>query len=990
MPKAGVLTGLLVAGTLIGFAQVKTAPPKGKTPSVVLAPIQVNDVHDGDQTVSGYSPVLGVALSVKLNGESGVSTANPNASGLFAIALPASAQAGNFVEISATTASGTPIYGKKTVLPANVASAPAATAKAAPAVMTTPAAPAANHPQRAPAPVAKDTDPKPADANTASLSKPSISTPAAGAKTITVTLASDDQGKASLIMHVEGDAGKYTCTPDDATHACTVKLPHHRTLDQYQTVQAYVSSPDIAAGPTAVAVVPAITLNAPAIQAVDEGAQAITVTRNSSDTQAGLLLQVSGQGSEKAAYKCTPDDLTNSCTIPLKYALRTGQTIQAQETFNSFAGPSATSTVGVHNAFGVPSIAPPRENDKSIKITLDHGDYEKWSGNLSVYAEVFTGNDPVVSQSCTPNSMQDWCAITVDTPLVAGQVIHAREVPGNSTMTNPPAMNTGATNPSATNGTTPGSATTPTAAAKPTKPPASKKSPKGAAAGKPGATTPSAGQPDPGASTPPDANTAGDNGDDIPNVTQPAVTPAPALPTEAGAEALATVQEIGYDWGRVRAYFSLGAIFSRYTTSTPSTSASTTNTGSTTMTGTGSSTTTSTPTTTATNFSSPDVFAGLDMDFNWYTTQKCLAYPFGHEQVKLATLLAAVIRCGKFSKSNRPQNAGITNAMKHTRDAALLSLLEFVSRLKFDDDKTATNLPSRLIDIHERIDAFYDPQPQADPEVDKKSKKNQDKPKLDKKPKGTQDDLELDAYGAITELAGLKLTPFEGQQILNQFGFEDRPHWGFLINSYFLTRLTQTSASNGFTLVNSSNSVHVEGGIYTPFYFPWSRWTYKHNPNALFLAPIAKLGFDSLRGSATDQLLQSAAVAAGSQTPAQQNYQNAASALSRDIYRMMAFGTRLGVFTLSPTPHRAPELISYIDFTYGRFDNYFVPVYGSTTGMVHFPWRFDITGRLQIPSTPFYVGLDLNKGTGPDNLSIFIGARTDLSNMLGKLIPTAQ
>jgi hypothetical protein len=969
MSKTGVLTGLLIAGAVIGFAQVKTAPPKSKTPSLLLAPIQVNDVHQGDQTVTGYSPVLGIALSVKLNGEPGISTANPNASGLFAIALPGPAQAGNFVEVSATTASGSAIYGKKTVLPVGSAEAKPAAPKAL--VKAPPKEQAPGAPKQAAATEPKDSESKPAGTDTVSLSKPAISALVGGAKMITVTVDDGDKGKAGLTIHVEIDSTlRKTCIPDDSSGACTivlVVLPTDQPLKIYQTVLAYVSSPDVPRGPAAVAVVPAPMLSAPIIQALNEGAQAITVTKNSNDAQPGLMLELSGSFCGKEPCKCTPDDLTNSCTIPLKYALRTGQTIQAQETVDAFVGPSATSTVGVLNAFGVPSIAPLRENDKSIKITLDHGDYEKWSGNVSVYAEVFSGNDPVVSQSCTPNSGQDWCAITVDTPLSAGQVIHAREVPGNSTMTNAPAA---AANPPAPTGGSPGNANTPAAPAKPTKTGAGKKSAdKGAAATKPGATPPAGGQQDPDPSPPPNANTTDYTGDATKAVAQAAVTP--ALPTEAGAEALATVQEIGYDWGRVRAYFSLGAIFSRYTTSTPSTSTTTMNMGATTMPATGIATTTATPSTTATNFSSPDVFAGLDMDFNWYTTQSCLAYPFGHEQVKLATLLAAVIRCGKYAKRNRPQNAGLTNAMTHTRDTALLSLLEFVSRLKFDNkDLTATNLPSRLIDIHDRIEKFY-----GNPANESQPPESEDR---------------LAAYGAISELAALRLTPFEGQQILNQFGFEDRPHWGFLANSYFLTRLTQTSASNGFTLVNSSNSVHVEGGVYAPFYFPWSRWTYKHNPNALFLAPISKLGFDSLRGSATDQLLQATAVAAGSQTAAQLNYQNAASALSRDVYRMMAFGTRLGVFTLAPTPHRAPELISYIDFTYGRFDNYFVPVYGSTTGMIHFPWRFDITGRLQIPSTPFYVGLELNKGTGPDNLSIFIGARTDLSNMLGKLIPTAQ
>ena len=106
---------------------------------------------------------------------------------------------------------------------------------------------------------------------------------------------------------------------------------------------------------------------------------------------------------------------------------------------------------------------------------------------------------------------------------------------------------------------------------------------------------------------------------------------------------------------------------------------------------------------------------------------------------------------------------------------------------------------------------------------------------------------------------------------------------------------------------------------------------------------------------------------------------------------MMAFGGRLGFLGFAPNPTRAPELISYIDFTYGRFDNYFVPKYNDSSE-VRFPWRFDLTGLFKIPVTPLYIGFDMNKGIGPDNMTLFVGLRTDLSTLLSKLItvPSSQ
>ena len=64
--------------------------------------------------------------------------------------------------------------------------------------------------------------------------------------------------------------------------------------------------------------------------------------------------------------------------------------------------------------------------------------------------------------------------------------------------------------------------------------------------------------------------------------------------------------------------------------------------------------------------------------------------------------------------------------------------------------------------------------------------------------------------------------------------------------------------------------------------------------------------------------------------------------------------------------------------------------YDDPSGAIRFPWRFDMTGLLKVPLTPLYIGLDLNKGVGPDNLTIFIGLRTDLSSLLTKLVPAIQ
>ncbi len=258
------------------------------------------------------------------------------------------------------------------------------------------------------------------------------------------------------------------------------------------------------------------------------------------------------------------------------------------------------------------------------------------------------------------------------------------------------------------------------------------------------------------------------------------------------------------------------------------------------------------------------------------------------------------------------------------------------------------------------------------------------------------DDDPIKLKNTLAKLTDIELTPDEAQEILTATNaFEEKQSGGWMLNSYVQSKLTQTAASNGISLTTSSNSYHVENGFYLPLYSGRTRWTYQHQPYATFVAPIAKIGFDSLRGSATDQLLNATTTGCPAGTSVGDcRYSNAVQALSRDVYRMMAFGGRLGFLGFAPTPNRAPELVSYVDVTYGRYDNYFTETYtgeGQTpTGYVRFPWRLDVIGVLKVPATPIYIGTELNKGTGPDSMSVYLGIRTDLTSLLAKLIPAVQ
>lgn len=110
-----LLTGFsVILGPI--FAQTKTAKP-GAPPA--LSPIHIDPVHEGDTTITGISPMPKVAVTARLNGSSGVSSANPNNDGCFAMVLGGPAHTGNLVEVSGSARGDLPsMVSRPSLLPA--------------------------------------------------------------------------------------------------------------------------------------------------------------------------------------------------------------------------------------------------------------------------------------------------------------------------------------------------------------------------------------------------------------------------------------------------------------------------------------------------------------------------------------------------------------------------------------------------------------------------------------------------------------------------------------------------------------------------------------------------------------------------------------------------------------------------------------------------------------------------------------------------------
>lgn len=246
-----------------------------------------------------------------------------------------------------------------------------------------------------------------------------------------------------------------------------------------------------------------------------------------------------------------------------------------------------------------------------------------------------------------------------------------------------------------------------------------------------------------------------------------------------------------------------------------------------------------------------------------------------------------------------------------------------------------------------------------------------------------------------------------------------------------------TAASNSQSFITTQKTARVGVGIYFPVLL--TNWTWNKSQNALFVAPMAKIGFDTITGAQSQNVVLPGG-AVGTQTYAQ-------------LYNYRNFGARIGHMQLSGSKDKAPEVFSYLDVTFGPYSNleslicnrtrytadipatnnaaavagspiagqqastnfpdslckttypsfYVAPGGGSTDVYDVYEtrkriYRLDLEGLLKVPGTPIYVGFNANLGQralmahhfdpqfkAPDDLRFFFGTKFDLSTLLTKL-----
>jgi hypothetical protein len=220
---------------------------------------------------------------------------------------------------------------------------------------------------------------------------------------------------------------------------------------------------------------------------------------------------------------------------------------------------------------------------------------------------------------------------------------------------------------------------------------------------------------------------------------------------------------------------------------------------------------------------------------------------------------------------------------------------------------------------------------------------------------------------------------------------------------------SQAAPSNN--LISTARTAQVQVGVYFPFFI--TRWEFQHQPNALFVAPLAKTGFNTVTGpSAVNSIITS-----GDTTSVQ-------SQTFEQVYNYWGYGMRVGHMQLTRSASRAPETYSYLDITIGPYSNLQTYICHSATNgtgaavtnsacstyATGYPdlasgaldsrkriYRLDFEGLLKIPQTPLYVGFNANIGqrslgaaridpafAAPDDVRIFFGTKFDIASVLNK------
>lgn len=180
------------------------------------------------------------------------------------------------------------------------------------------------------------------------------------------------------------------------------------------------------------------------------------------------------------------------------------------------------------------------------------------------------------------------------------------------------------------------------------------------------------------------------------------------------------------------------------------------------------------------------------------------------------------------------------------------------------------------------------------------------------------------------------------------------------------TTATQTAGSGACpntpeSFVSSRKAAALNAGASIPIVV--STWKYLHQPYALTLGPLAKIGLD---------------------TPLSSGLVSGVAANSHQFYTNFGFGGRISLYRMSYSTAVAPESIMYMDVVAGRYSNFDVSPTDPTLRYAR-PYRFGFEGILKVPSTPFFLGFSANihQNFGLGDSKTVNNAKDDLRFLFG-------
>lgn len=223
------------------------------------------------------------------------------------------------------------------------------------------------------------------------------------------------------------------------------------------------------------------------------------------------------------------------------------------------------------------------------------------------------------------------------------------------------------------------------------------------------------------------------------------------------------------------------------------------------------------------------------------------------------------------------------------------------------------------------------------------------------------------------------------------------------------TSSSSTSSGSSNTFLTSQKTANVTAGAYLPFLF--TRWIFDGQRYAFAMAPVGKVGFNTLTGPTT-------------QTIPLPNGTGTTTESFENVYNFYNMGVRLIDYRMSMQRNRQPDVVSYFDVTFGPYSNlpsyvcvssttaatykgsscgqYFPPASGSTTVLAADSlkrlYRIDLEGTIVVPKLNVFLGINANIGQRsvggshldtafqpPDDVRFVFGYKTDVASLLKKL-----